>query len=449
MTTKIFVSQIDTTNPDGSAAGIGSYIVIGASGPSWTNGMPTGYQGSVGWTGSVGYTGSLGQDGATGPVGFSGSVGYQGSGGIGQIGATGLVGYRGSAGVGYAGSVGDTGFRGSVGFIGSAGVGGTGFTGSVGFMGSAGLDAQTGYHGSAGDQGPVGYRGSAGDPGQNVGYKGSAGYSGSEGYTGSAGPDGNFGPTGFFGSAGYQGSGGEGYTGSVGFMGSVGFIGSVGYSGSSAAGYDGSVGFTGSVGFIGSSGYLGSGGYLGSAGYTGSAGNINVTDIFPAPMTAEAFVRVNSNANGVVYDANVYLTNTVTVDVNFNNNKLLAPQFKAYSETLKDLGTVGTPVTISLSDGNVQSLTLPGGSITVLDLSSAGTSAGRAHSVTLFITQGAGGGATIDWTNNTIAWPTAEGISAPAGPTLSTTGNVTDIITLYTLDAGSTWYGVLAGAGYV
>ena len=449
MTTKIFVSQIDTTNPDGSAAGIGSYIVIGASGPSWTNGMPTGYQGSVGWTGSTGYFGSAGQGGATGAVGFFGSAGYTGSGGAGATGASGPVGYRGSVGLdGVSGATGVTGFYGSVGYRGSEGAGGTGFRGSIGYAGSPGFGT-TGYAGSVGDKGDVGYKGSAGDPGANVGYKGSAGSIGDTGYTGSAGPDGNFGPTGFFGSAGYIGSAGEGYTGSVGFMGSVGFIGSVGYSGSAAAGYDGSVGFTGSVGFIGSSGYLGSGGYLGSVGYRGSAGTVSATDIFLQPMLANTFIKVNNTSDGVMYDGNTYLTNTVTVDVNFNNNKLLAPQFKAYSETVKDLGTVGTPVTISLSDGNVQSLTLPGGSITVLNLSGAGTAGGRAHSVTLFITQGAGGSATIDWTNNTMKWPTAEGISAPDGPTLSTTGNVTDIITLYTLDAGSTWYGVLAGAGYV
>ena len=427
MTTKIFVSQIDTTNPDGSAAGIGSYIVIGASGPKWDNTILTGYQGSAG---GAGYTGSIGAIGPVGPVGFQGSVGYFGSRGVDGIN-------------------GQTGFYGSVGYKGSSGDQGTGFKGSVGFQGSAG--GSVGYTGSAGDKGDIGYKGSAGDPGANVGYKGSAGYDGSVGYKGSVGDIGNFGPDGFTGSAGYTGSGGAGFTGSAGYDGSVGFIGSVGYMGSGGPGFTGSAGYNGSVGFIGSVGFFGSVGYLGSVGYAGSAGNVAIENLIgvPVPMQANTFMKVNNTANGVMYDGNTYLTNNISVDVNFNNNKQIAPQFKGYSETIKAIGTASTPLTISLSDGNVQSLTLPGGSITVVNLSASGTAAGRAHSVTLFITQGSGGTATIDWSNNTLKWPTAEGISAPAGPTLSTTASVTDIITLYTLDGGSTWYGVLAGAGYV
>ena len=426
MTTKIFVSQIDTTNPDGSAAPQGSYIVIGASGPMWDNGMPSGYQGSAGGTG---YTGSIGGVGPIGPAGYQGSVGFFGSRGIDGI-------------------SGAAGFKGSAGYQGSAGIGGTGYTGSVGYIGSGGYAGSIGFYGSVGFMGSQGIQGIPGYAGSLAGFQGSAG---DVGYTGSVGDVGNFGPTGFQGSEGYTGSGGAGYTGSAGYDGSVGYYGSVGYSGSGGAGFTGSAGYNGSVGFIGSVGFFGSVGYLGSVGYAGSAGNVSFENLLgvPSPMQANTFMKVNNTANGVMYDGNTYLTNNISVDVNFNNNKLISPQFKGYSETLKALGTVSTPITISMSDGNVQSLTLPGSSITVVNLSATGTAAGRAHSVTLFITQGAGGGATIDWSNNTVAWPTAEGISAPAGPTLSTTAGVTDIITLYTLDGGSTWYGVLAGAGYV
>ena len=154
MTTKIFVSQIDTTQPDGSTASFDSVIYLSDTGPIW---KPLSALNSVGYTGSKGidgYFGSVGYQGSTGEVGMPGTSGYKGS-----------VGYTGSSGVGYKGSVGYTssiGYTSSVGYTGSQGT--TGYFGSLGY---------TGYFGS------VGYQGSLG-----VGYRGSVGYQGSDGITG-------------------------------------------------------------------------------------------------------------------------------------------------------------------------------------------------------------------------------------------------------------------------
>jgi hypothetical protein len=82
-------------------------------------------------------------------------------------------------------------------------------------------------------------------------------------------------------------------------------------------------------------------------------------------------------------------------------------------------------------------------------MSTTGLVSGKMYSVTLFIKQDATGGRIIDWSNQTVYWPTAEGTyDAIYGPSLTTTANYTDVITLTTLDAGSTWYGFLSGKGF-
>ena len=153
MPTKIFVSQIDATNPDGTIANANSFIKLTNSGAEWVPIADLAAAGAVGYTGSAGDrgpTGYEGSEGESGPIGFQGSAGEQG-----ETGYSGSQGDRGEK--GYDGSVG---FQGSAGYLGSTGY--TGFTGSVGDRGEKGYDGSVGYTGSAGD---VGYRGSAGETG--------------------------------------------------------------------------------------------------------------------------------------------------------------------------------------------------------------------------------------------------------------------------------------------
>lgn len=346
MTTKIFVTQIDATQADGTPAAQGSIVILGSQGGYWGDGGAalSGYQGSAGYFGSTGYQGSvgyMGSEGEGGPAGFTGSVGYQGS--VGYFGSAGAVGYQGSAGdgPGYQGSVGETGYRGSVGEPGPAGT--TGFTGSVGDIGPLG------YQGSAGDQGPVGYQGSAGEPG-NV-----------------------------------------------------------------------------------------------------SANNFYFIELLDAPSpntytgNAGKFVKVKTDETGLEFVANTYLTNTVFVDVNFNNNKLINPLLASYGETVYDAGLSGAATTIQPEDGNVIKLEL-NSDVVAVTLGTTNLFAGQAHSVSIWVRQDGTGNRTIDWTLNTIYWPETE--SPATGPVLSTDPGKTDIITLYTLDAGVTWFGMLAAKGF-
>jgi hypothetical protein len=159
MATKIFVSQIDSTQPDGTTAAANSVLVLTSTGTRWIYAPElalTGYRGSLGVTG---YRGSEGYKGSQGDTGPAGEAGYKGS-----IGDQGLI--------GYTGSVGADGIQGDVGYQGSAGA--DGLAGANGYMGSQGLDGNTG---ADGNRGPVGYQGSGG-------YFGSVGYTGSVGTIG-------------------------------------------------------------------------------------------------------------------------------------------------------------------------------------------------------------------------------------------------------------------------
>jgi hypothetical protein len=354
MTTKIFVSQIDSTQPDGSTAAANSYIILGSNGPRW-------------FDGTLFYTGYYGSSGFLGSVGFRGSVG---------------------------------------------------FTGSVGEEGAFGRE---GYFGSTGDRGDTGYRGS-------VGFRGSVGY---------------------FGSVGFSGSGGPGYTGSE--------------------GYFGSTGFRGSEGYYGSTGYLGSVGYQGSAGQTADLSFLQLNDTPDTYSSRAKYVLVvNAATTGVVFSTDLEVnsinatsgyiitlaTDEVTSNVeytgeqiDFNHNKIYRPVLYGHSEILHDVGNSGASETLNIFDGNIVSLILNAPTVAI-QLSTAELIAGHMYTMAFFLKQDGTGARIVDWSLNNIWWPTAEGVDQNDGPNLSPEPYYTDVITLYTLDAGANWYGVLTAKGF-
>jgi hypothetical protein len=338
MTTKIFISQIDTTQPDGSTASPNSILYLTSDGPLWKPVAELSSVGYVGSSGTKGYDGSVGYKGSQGENGMPGTAGYQGS-----------AGYRGSAGVGYTGSV--------------------GYTSSIGYTSS------------------VGYQGSQGD----TGYFGSLGY------------------TGYFGSTGYRGSEGTGF--------------------------------------------------FGSTGYRGSSGETARLDPFPFLNLSDvaydtyndyagAFVRVNNARDGLELSMISVLTNSINVNVDMNGYSLSEPVFSGYSESVKEVGSSAAEVYYNaISDGNVITLTLvmP---ITDIHLTNNNLISGRLYSMTFIIKQDSVGGRMIDWTNNIMYWSTGDGINQTDGPNLSLSPFYTDIITVYTVDGGNSWYGVMGARGF-
>lgn len=106
-------------------------------------------------------------------------------------------------------------------------------------------------------------------------------------------------------------------------------------------------------------------------------------------------------------------------------------------ETYFDAGNSGTAITLDLVNGNVQKLTLTGNCTITL----TGPVSGAMRSLTLLVFQDATGTRTITWPGS-VSWGTA------GTPGLTTTASKMDIISLFTVNGGTTWYGALGAKGY-
>jgi hypothetical protein len=106
-------------------------------------------------------------------------------------------------------------------------------------------------------------------------------------------------------------------------------------------------------------------------------------------------------------------------------------------ETYHDIGNSGTAATADLANGNVQKLTLTGNCTLTL----TSPAAGAMRALTLLVFQDVTG-------SRTITWPAAVKWGIAGAPTLSTAATKMDIVSLFTVDGGTNWYGALGAKGY-
>ncbi|HSW92174.1 MAG TPA: hypothetical protein VLG09_06020, partial [Candidatus Saccharimonadales bacterium] len=106
-------------------------------------------------------------------------------------------------------------------------------------------------------------------------------------------------------------------------------------------------------------------------------------------------------------------------------------------ETFFDAGNSSTAITLNLANGNVQKLTLTGNCTVTL----TSPASGAMRSLTLLIFQDATGSRTITWPG-TVKWGNA------GAPTLTTTASKMDMVSLFTIDGGTNWYGSLGPKGF-
>jgi len=95
-----------------------------------------------------------------------------------------------------------------------------------------------------------------------------------------------------------------------------------------------------------------------------------------------------------------------------------------------------TSYSINLLNGNVFEITLTGNC--TFTFSNPSTS-GNSTSFTLILKQDGTG-------SRTTTWPASVDWAAATAPTLTTTASAVDILTFFTTDGGTRWYGFLAGA---
>ena len=266
-----------------------------------------------------------------------------------------------------------------------------GVTGPQGEIGESGVDGETGPQGetgpsgsgSVGAQGVTGLRGVTG-----VGVAGAAGAQGIQGVTGFQGVTGPVG-------------GGTGLKGETGVQGVTGFAGSTGPQG--VTGIQGITGLRGITG-LGTTGIQGTTGLAGSTGLKGVTGTQGVTGAGAQGVTGLAGPTGSAGLPGVTGPSNF---DVPTTDASFNR---VSQPFQVISAT--------SSTTINWASGNQVRLAMDN-SITTLTLSNPRD--GEHYLVK--ITQDVIG-------SKVIAWPAGIMWKGGSPPTLTSTGDAKDVVTL-------------------
>lgn len=115
-------------------------------------------------------------------------------------------------------------------------------------------------------------------------------------------------------------------------------------------------------------------------------------------------------------------------------------QLSAFSMNLVDLGNMGASKALDLSAAREYKGVLSAASCT-LSITNVPATANVRHQIMLALKQDATGG-------RTVTWPASVTWGAYGTPTLTTTANKTDLVTMSTDDAGATWRAQMVGFGY-
>ena len=144
-----------------------------------------------------------------------------------------------------------------------------------------------------------------------------------------------------------------------------------------------------------------------------------------------------------VADGNVSIADGLTVTgttalstTGFGDATVSKAMMKDYSETTNAIGATSASQAIDLEDGNVVTATLSVATTTFTF--SNPIASDDCTSFTLILTQDGTG-------SRAVTWPGAVDWAGGTAPTLTTTAAAVDIITFVTVNAGTTWYGFVAG----
>lgn len=130
---------------------------------------------------------------------------------------------------------------------------------------------------------------------------------------------------------------------------------------------------------------------------------------------------------------------TATINKNFADKVVSRPEIKDYAETLKTDTSSSNVWTVDFTDGNHHEIVLTE-NVTTLTLSNP-PATGKVGMVVLYIEQNGTGGFTV-------AFPSKVKFAGGIAPTITTTANRTDIVTLITRDGGTTYAGFTSGQNF-
>jgi hypothetical protein len=108
--------------------------------------------------------------------------------------------------------------------------------------------------------------------------------------------------------------------------------------------------------------------------------------------------------------------------------------FGVLEQLYQDHGSMGSTETFDVSSANVHRGVLDAN----CTFTFTGASSGRACALTLHLVQDATGSRTVTWPAS-VDWP------GGTAPVLSTAANAVDVLTLHTVNGGTTWYGFAPG----
>ena len=128
---------------------------------------------------------------------------------------------------------------------------------------------------------------------------------------------------------------------------------------------------------------------------------------------------------------NLELQNNGTTALSLQSGKVINPSVTNYTETAYTANT-STAITVSLSNGTVQILTLTGNCTLTMPTAGAG------KSFIILLRQDATGSRSITW--STVNW------AGGTAPTITSTASKQDIFSFFS--DGTSWYGSVIGQNY-
>jgi hypothetical protein len=145
-------------------------------------------------------------------------------------------------------------------------------------------------------------------------------------------------------------------------------------------------------------------------------------------------VVAGTNISGGATSGSATVNLSIDAEVAFADQVASRPEMKDYAETVNPIGaTGGGTQDFDIALGNVHTATVDTSANTFTFSNPSAT--GKSCSFTLILTNGA---------SQTVAWPASVDWAGGTAPTLTAAG--IDILTFMTIDAGTIWYGFLAGA---
>jgi hypothetical protein len=168
--------------------------------------------------------------------------------------------------------------------------------------------------------------------------------------------------------------------------------------------------------------------------YQAAAGPKYISTSFATVYQQSSGQHVWYNAPSGTAGNAITFTQAMTLDVNSNltvAGALLNPTITNYTETTYTANT-STAITLALTNGTVQILTLTANATITMPAVGAG------KSFVIMLRQDATGGRSVTWT--TVAWPSA------TAPTITGTASKQDIFSFFS--DGTRWYGTTIGQNY-